>query len=181
MEEVAIQALKPVATLAIEWMRFVLPLAQYAGISSRTAEEILSKDIFAEYEYNKTHPQKKLADGHPTVGVIIFKDLDPSLARIIYGVLAPIWFGFAFLSVYFPKWSLDFKGIQGLPSLIMFYGSAGGWGLAFLCFGLSFIPSAAMRFIYFLAFIISSVVGPWLGYWVIIAVYSMFYLLDIKQ
>jgi len=72
MEEVAIQALKPVASLAIEWLRFVLPLAQHMGISSRATEEILSKDIFAEYEYNKTHPQKKLDDGHPIVGVIFF-------------------------------------------------------------------------------------------------------------
>jgi len=72
MDELMIQALKPAATLAIEWMRFVLPLAQSIGISSRGMEEVLSKDIFAEYEYNKTHPAKKLDHGHPTVGVIIF-------------------------------------------------------------------------------------------------------------
>ncbi len=32
MEELAIQALKPAATLAIEYMRFVVPIAKSVGL-----------------------------------------------------------------------------------------------------------------------------------------------------
>jgi len=63
-------------------------------------------------------------------------------------------------------------------SYLMLWGSAGAWGLTFLTFCLSFIPSAATRFIYFLAFLISSAVGPWGGYWVAIGWYSWIYYLD---
>jgi hypothetical protein len=62
--------------------------------------------------------------------------------------------------------------------LYFFLGASGTWGLVVLCFGLSFIPSAAMRFIYFLSFIISNVFGPWLGHWGFIAIYFYLYMKD---
>jgi hypothetical protein len=124
----------------------------------------------------------KVDDGHPVVGVVLFDKMDPNTAAILFGVLSPIWWLFSFLTVYYPT-KPDLTKIMTTAwvnpvDMIFFLGATGTWGFVLLCFGLSFIPSAAMRFIYFLSFMISNIWGPWLGHWGLIAVYFYLYLQD---
>lgn len=184
MDELIIQGMKPAATLAIEYMRLVLPIVKAVGLSSRSMEDILSKDVFAEYEYNKTHPVSKLDNEHPTVGVIVFDQLDPSVARIIFGCLTPLWAAFTWLAVYYPTHSFGLNNTfvwKNPVNLIFWWGSIGAYGFTFVAFALSFIPLAAFRFIFFLAFCIQNAVGPWGGYWFAIAMHSFIYLMDTQK
>jgi hypothetical protein len=91
------------------------------------------------------------------------------LAAILWGALSPVWMGFVFMAVFFPQKDKLFpfgeKSFEFPPDFIMFWGSVGIWGLNFFFFLLSFIPTAATRFMYFLATIISAGAGPFSGYW----------------
>jgi hypothetical protein len=101
--------------------------------------------------------------------------MDPFTAVILSGCLAPVWWVFSYLSVYFPTKEYTWKNPV---DTIFFWGATGTWGFLLFCFGLSFIPVAAFRFIYYLAFLISNVWGPWLGHWGLIAIYFYLYLTD---
>lgn len=101
--------------------------------------------------------------------------MDPFTAVLLSGCLAPVWWVFSYLSVYFPTKEYTWKNPV---DTIFFWGATGAWGFLLLCFGLSFIPLAAFRFIYYLAFLITNVWGPWLGHWGLIVVYFYLYLVD---
>lgn len=75
-------------------------------------------------------------------------------------------------------WTGGGDALTDIPDKLFWYANVGAHGLVLLTFGLSFIRSAAMRFIYYLAFIISNVAGPWGGYWFFLGWYILIYFID---
>ena len=133
----------------------------------------------------------------PAVAGLIFGEVKPFTASLIYGTSSLIWWGFMFLSIWFRLTWTDQYGVDCpeppksaigackqpmfpmsldmMPDKIFFWGSTGIWGLTLFFFLIALIPAAAMRFMYWLVVLLGAIIGPLSGFWVVLVWYIMDY------
>ena len=167
--------LEEVARASLDHIRFFISMIEQTGlVSVDHYSQILDRDFF--YEREHLQRAESLRDT-PTVGVFMFNDVNPILMVILYGLLAPVWWTFAWMAVWYrpENGNRNFIWVDTVDT-IWFWGNTITWGTVFVFFWLALFPSAVFRFAYWVVVLASALAGPFAGWWVCFVVYLYNYL-----
>lgn len=128
---------------------------------------------------------------NPTVAGLLFQNINPFYAVLIFGFSNLVWWSFMFMSIWFRLSWADQQGsgceegllsactnspkfpfsLDMMPDKIFFWGGTAIWALNLGFFLISFIPTAVTRFTFWLIALCGTIIGPLSGFWVVLIWY----------
>lgn len=103
----------------------------------------------------------------------MFSDkVDGEIMAWLWGMLGLLWILFSFFSVWYrpENGNRNFTWVRDIDT-VFFWGNTALWSIVFCALMLTLIDIGIFRFFYFICFLISAFLGPWLGWWVAYFIY----------